>query len=173
MAATKYSKDLVKKAEEWVSTYGLNQPFGKNVTEYTIAMAMGRTAHFEYMKNHTDYAAAIEKGRARFTEKTISLAENGLKELLQGSENEESTTKYVTGPDGKTPIIAEKKVKKTHTAPNTAAVIFALTNLQPDKWKNRQNTDLTTNGKDVTPPPSIVVADKDQQGAIEELLKSK
>jgi hypothetical protein len=40
--------------------------------------------------------------------------------------------------------------------PDTAALIFALTNLAPDEWKNRQNIEATgANGRDLMPKQSI------------------
>ena len=38
-------------------------------------------------------------------------------------------------------IIKEKKTIKKHIQPDTTAIIFALTNLDPEHWKNRQNID--------------------------------
>ena len=45
----------------------------------------------------------------------------------------------------------QKKIKivEKFQTPDTAAIIFAVTNAFPDIWKNRQNNDVTTNGKDI------------------------
>ena len=48
-----------------------------------------------------------------------------------------------------TMILAKKIVTTKRSEPNVAATIFALTNLKGEVWKNKQNTDITTNGKDI------------------------
>jgi hypothetical protein len=43
----------------------------------------------------------------------------------------------------------ERIVTKKYIPPDTAAIIFTLCNLDPEHWKNRQNTDFTTQGEKV------------------------
>lgn len=169
MGKTKYNKDTTRKVEEWIAQNGLDQPFGATVTEFSIAMGWNPDTHYEYRKRYPAYSESIEKGRDRFTAKSVQMAEHGLKQLIAGDTIEERTTKYAPDAHGK-PVIVEDKVKKHRTPPNTAAVIFALTNLNPDKWKNRQNTDLTSGGEKITQPTPIVVATDDQKAALNELL---
>ena len=48
--------------------------------------------------------------------------------------------------------LRSKRLSKKHYQPNTAAVIFALTNADPDNWTNRQTSELTgKGGKDLIP----------------------
>ena len=44
------------------------------------------------------------------------------------------------------PKIKEQKIIDKHYQPDTAAIIFTLTNAEPEHWKNRLNNEVT--GKD-------------------------
>ena len=142
----KWNKEIPHKAEEWVATNGLMQPFGASLVEFLIGMGIDQRTHYRWLERFADYADGIKKGTQRYTNKTIRTAESGLKQLVSGSEEEETITKYVSNAQGQ-PIIAERRVRKFHKEPNTAAVIFALTNLQPECWKNRQNADVEIKGQ--------------------------
>ena len=48
------------------------------------------------------------------------------------------------------PIIKEQTTTKKHFQPDTAAIIFTLTNGDPEHWRNRQSTEVTgKDGKDL------------------------
>ena len=66
--------------------------------------------------------------------------------MVLGFDYEEIKTESSTGKDGKTVITKTTKTTK-HVAPNPTAIIFALTNRDPENWKNRQTTDITANVK--------------------------
>lgn len=151
----KWTNDIPHKAEEWIATNGLMQPFGASLGEFLIGIGIDKRTHYRWLERYATYATALKNGAERFTNKTIRAAESGLKQLVGGTEEEETITKYVSNAQGQ-PIIAERRVRKYHQPPNTAAVIFALTNLQPENWKNRQNTDVELKGK-ITQSKSLSV----------------
>ncbi|MDR2764429.1 MAG: hypothetical protein LBB90_05300, partial [Tannerella sp.] len=74
---------------------------------------------------------------------------------------EKKTTSVDTGKrskDGK-PVfrVKEHVVTDKHFQPDTAAIIFALTNREPEKWKNRVNSELTgKDGKDLSFPAFLI-----------------
>jgi hypothetical protein len=76
------------------------------------------------------------------------VCEKSLIELIEGAETEDTRTEYASDAQGK-PVIIKRIVTKHKQEPNVAATIFALTNLKGEVWKNKQNTDITTNGKDI------------------------
>ena len=50
----------------------------------------------------------------------------------------------------------KETVVKKYYPPDTAALIFALTNVAPEQWKNRQNIEATgRDGRDLYPRQSI------------------
>lgn len=71
-----------------------------------------------------------------------------LKTLIMGCEYEETRTEYEQ--DTKNPgmpRIKRQTVTTKKVLPNPTAIIFALTNRDPENWKNRQTTDITANVK--------------------------
>ena len=82
-------------------------------------------------------------------------AKKSLMKKIQGYEVTE--TKVITVPGNKKdekgnpkPIIKEQTTTKKHIQPDTAAIIFTLTNGDPEHWRNRQSTEVTgKDGKDL------------------------
>jgi hypothetical protein len=59
-----------------------------------------------------------------------------------GYEVTETDTEYVTDAKGDKKIKSQK-TKIKHIQPDTGALIFALTNVAPDKWVNKQKVETT------------------------------
>ena len=57
-----------------------------------------------------------------------------------GYEVTETETEYVSDANGN-PKIKSQKTKVKHIQPDTGALIFALTNVAPEKWINRQRVE--------------------------------
>ena len=79
---------------------------------------------------------------------------------IQGYTVDESKTVYVdskeseidpkTGKKVVKPKVKEQTIIKKHIQPDTAAIIFTLTNGDPDNFKNRQSAEVTgKDGKDL------------------------
>lgn len=100
-------------------------------------------------------------------------AKKSLMKKIQGYEVTE--TKVVTVPgrekdaQGKPkPIIKEQTTTKKHIQADTAAIIFTLTNTDPEHWRNRQTTEVTgKDGKDLFAGKS----DEELDNYIEELKR--
>lgn len=136
----KYSKALVKEICDLLAT-----------GEFTIAdtckkLGIVKDTFYRWIKEKSDFSDAIkaaeEKRRSSFAE----MAKSGLAKLLDVHEYEEVTTEYENDKEGRPVIKKQKRVKKK-VMPSAPAVIFALTNLDSDNFKNRQQTDLTNKGE--------------------------
>jgi hypothetical protein len=86
--------------------------------------------------------------RAAYRAALIAKSEKSLLELVEGAKSEDTKKEYLATEDGRM-ILAKKTVIIKRAEPNVAATIFTLTNLKGDVWKNKQNTDITTNGKEL------------------------
>ena len=94
-------------------------------------------------------------------------AKKSLLKKIRGYEVTETSVTTIPGKDGK-PKIKEQKTNKKHFQPDTAAIIFTLTNGDPEHWKNKQTTEMTgKDGKDLFADKSDDELDKD----IEELKR--
>lgn len=110
---------------------------------------------YEWMNTKDEFSEAIKKAHEDFHETIVAKLEATLYRKAQGYEVTETDTEYVNGKDGK-PIIKSQKKKIKHIQPDTGALIFALTNLAPDKWKNKQKQE-------------VEVTDTEWVGALKEL----
>ena len=98
-------------------------------------------------------ADAIEQAKDERRQAMVIQAKKSLMKKIQGYDVTE--TKVVTVPGKKKdekgnpkPIIKEQTTTKKHIQPDTAAIIFTLTNGDPEHWRNRQSTEVTgKNGK--------------------------
>lgn len=144
MGHLKYNKDTPKKAEAWIATHGLIDYGGATLGEYCTAMDISDQTHYDWERDHLDYLDAIKKGKERYKETLTQTAVTSLIDLVKGMTIPEQTD-YIDPVDGKVKTI--KKMKKI--PPQTAAVIFALTNLDPDHWQNKQNNETKLNAEGI------------------------
>lgn len=145
----KYSKEIVEKICQLVRSDSYT------IEEICKNVGINKDTYHSWLNFKPDFSDAIKKAKGEFDELIASEARKSLLKLIQGYEVEEKKTVYVNDKENK-PKVKEQTVQKKHFQPNTAAVIFALTNKAPDEYKNRQNTELTgKDGKDLIPETKL------------------
>lgn len=148
MGHLKYNKDTPKKAQAWISTHGLIDYGGATLGQYCAYMDIDDQTHYNWQRAHSEYSEAVIKGRSAYKAKLKEEAVSSLRDLVTGYKVEEKTTEYVEDENGK-PTIKHQIIKERHIQKNTAAVIFALTNLDPDHWQNKQNNETKLNAEGI------------------------
>lgn len=127
---------------------------------YTIAeicrqVGITPKTYHQWVNDYPDFADAIEQAKEERMQFFVQEAKKSLLKKIQGYEVTE--TKVVTIPGKKKdergnpkPEIKEQTTTKKHIQADTAAIIFTLTNGDPDHWRNRQSTEVTgKDGKDL------------------------
>ena len=145
---------------------------------YTIAeicrqVGITPKTYHQWVNDYPDFAYAIEQAKAERMQAMVIEAKKSLMKKIQGYDVTE--TKVVTIPGKQKdekgnpkPIIKEQTTTKKHIQPDTAAIIFTLTNGDPEHWRNRQSTEVTgKDGKDLFASKTDEELDKD----IEELKR--
>jgi transposase-like protein len=145
----KYDKKTVKRICDLIARDSYT------VDEICEKVGIANSTYFAWMNEKPEFSESIKKARDKFDELIASEAKKSLVKLIQGYTVQEKKTVTVdTGKkddDGK-PImrVKEHSVTDKHYQPVTAAVIFALTNRDPERWKNRQTNEHTgKDGKDL------------------------
>lgn len=109
-----------------------------------------------WLDEKKEFQEAVKNAKAKFQEwydnHLLEDAERGLLRLICGEEYVETTTEYESV--GGKLVEKKKKTINKKVLPNTTAIIFALTNRAPEKWKNRLSQDV--NGKIQTEQKSDV-----------------
>ena len=127
---------------------------------YTIAeicrqVGITPKTYHQWVNDYPDFADAIEQAKDERMQAMVIEAKKSLMKKIQGYDVKE--TKVVTVPGTKKdekgnpkPIIKEQTTTKKHIQADTAAIIFTLTNGDPEHWRNRQTTEVTgKDGKDL------------------------
>ena len=127
---------------------------------YTIAeicrqVGITPKTYHQWVNDYPDFADAIEQAKDERMQAMVIEAKKSLMKKIQGYDVTE--TKVVPVPGTKKdekgnpkPIIKEQTTTKKHIQADTAAIIFTLTNGDPEHWRNRQTTEVTgKDGKDL------------------------
>lgn len=137
----KYSKKTIDKI------VGLVKSDSYTIAEICQQAGISQATFHRWQEEHEDFARAIEEARDARMQMFVQEAKKSLMKKVRGYEVTE--TKVVTVPnkhDPSKPTIKEQTTTKKHVQPDTAAIIFTLTNGDPTRWRNRQTTEVT--GKD-------------------------
>lgn len=139
---------------------------------YTIAevcrqVEITQKTYHQWMNDHPEFAEAVNAAKEERMQMFVIEAKKSLLKKIRGYEVTETSVTTIPGKDGN-PKIKEQKTNKKHFQPDTAAIIFTLTNGDPEHWKNKQTTEMTgKDGKDLFADKSDDELDKD----IEELKR--
>ena len=126
------------KYEQWLTSEGLLKLEGwarEGLTDEQIAEKIGihRDTLNEWKKKYPDISDTLKKGK-----EVVDLqVENALLKRALGYEYEEISKKYESG------TLTEKKVTIKQVIPDTTAQIFWLKNRRPDKWKDKQDVQVS------------------------------
>lgn len=131
MAKSKYSKKVVDVICE---LYANGEHSIKDICQM---VGISKDTFFTWKKTFPDFSDRLKAVDDDRLENFAKMARSGLAKLLDVHEYEEVTTEYTTDKKGKPVVKAQKRVKKK-IMPSATAVIFALTNRDPDNWKHKQ-----------------------------------
>ena len=146
----KWNSDIPKITEKYISKKGL-MDLGSPLKDFCKYLGISEDTYFRWIDESgkeykSEFCVSIKKGKEAYRAALIAKAEKSLLELVEGAKSEDTKKEYIAAEDGSM-ILAKKTVTTKRAEPNVAATIFALTNLKGEVWKNKQNTDITTNGQ--------------------------
>ena len=136
---TKYNKKIAEKICSLIATDTYT------VAEVCRMVKISDSTYYDWITRFPEFSENIKKAEA----------EKSLLRKIQGyTVQEKHITTVGSGKydvNGKEiPRIKEQKIVDKHYQPDTAAIIFTLTNGEPENWKNRQNNEVTgKDGKDL------------------------
>ena len=105
-------------------------------------VGISKSTFYEWLESYPDFSDSLKKARKEFRETILKKLEQSLWKRAAGYEVEEVKNEYRTLRDGGEVLVKSSKTTK-YFPPDTSALIFALTNLDSDKWKNRQDNRLS------------------------------
>jgi len=105
------------------------------------AAGISHNVFYNWKNEINEFKEALEKAERDYDENLVNDAKAGLRKLVRGYTYDEVTTE--TYPDKSGKQQTKKKVIQKHIAPNPTAIIFTLTNRDPENWKNRQTNEIS------------------------------
>jgi transposase-like protein len=129
----KYSKRIQDKIFKLLSTDDYT------VEEICTNVGINPDTYYTWKKERSEFSEMLQKANDVRMEFFKTEARRSMAKKIRGYDYEEVHT-TVVDKDG-TPKIKEQKKVKKHVPPDTAALIFTLTNTDPDNFKNSQFID--------------------------------
>ena len=105
-------------------------------------VGISKETFYTWINDKPDFSDSLKKARKEFRETIVQTLEQSLWKRAAGYEIEESKNEYRTLKDGGEVLVKSSKITK-HFPPDTGALVFALTNLDPENWKNKQDNRLS------------------------------
>jgi hypothetical protein len=155
----KYCKKIVKRI------CSLLEKDNYTITEICTIIGIAEATFYDWQKKKIEFSEEIKKAKDKYNEMIVIEAKNSLRKKVMGYDVEESQTVWIDSKnkDGETkPKIKEKKIIKKHIQPDTVAIIFTLTNKDPENWKNKQSTEINGELKTNADPINISIINTDQ-----------
>jgi hypothetical protein len=152
----KYDKKTVKRICDLIAKDSYT------IREICTQAGISVDTFYEWQKTKSEFSESIKKAKCEFDDFIVSEAKKSLVKLIQGYTIQEKKTVAVDTDkkdDDGNPVmkVKEHSVTDKHYQPVTAAVIFALTNRDSENWKNRQNTDVTSDGEKLSITPTEII----------------
>ena len=151
----KYNKEMVQSCADWVRENGLIDYGGATLRDFCRAIGIDDMSYYNWMKR-SEFSEAIKKAKEAFRESLEKDIVQSLSTAAKGYEYTQTTTEY-TDVNGK-PSIKKQVKKNIRVEPNVGAAIFLLTNIAPDRWKNKQDSNVSV--KEDSEPIQIEIIDK-------------
>lgn len=125
---------------------GLMEYGGAKLKEFCAYFRIDNKTYYKWMQK-SEFSEAIKKAKDDFRNNIEHDIVVSLAKSAKGYEYEEVKTEY-QDVNGKPQIKRQTKTKK-HVEPNVGAGIFILSNIAPQRWKNKQQQDVAIkNGDD-------------------------
>lgn len=125
-------EEMTKRCSDWVAENGLMEHGGARLKDFCAHFGIDNKTYYNWLEN-SDFSDAIKKGKEYFRDNLEQRLVESLSKAACGYEFKETRTEY----EGKK--VRKKIVTLKNVECNVGAAIFLLTNISPDRWRNKQN----------------------------------
>lgn len=137
----KYNNDIKNDMVEWVRENGLIDHGGARFGDFCNHFGIDDMTFYRWMER-SEFSEAIKKAKEYFRGKLEVDIVKSLANSAKGYEYTQTVTEYKSNDKGK-PVIVKQVKKNIHVEPNVGAAIFLLTNIAPERWRNRRDVSYT------------------------------
>lgn len=126
-------KDAIYK---WIAENGLSDFGGASIAELCSGVGISERAYYSWQANRAEFAELIKSAKEEFKSTLEKDLVTTLARSAKGYTTTKKRTEYKPNKDG-SPKIEKQIIEETNVPPNTGAAIFLLTNINSERWKNR------------------------------------
>lgn len=163
----KYSKAKIEECANWVRIHGLMDYGGATLKDFCKAMDIEDETYYQWMQK-SEFSESLQKAKEDFKATQEERIVESLMQSALGYEAEEVRSEYMNDLATGKPKLKKQIRTKKNVAPNTGAAIFLLTNIAPEKWKNKMNTEHSgTIGSGL----SLIVESEEDKELVKQALK--
>lgn len=127
--------------------------------------------YYRWLNEENEFSELVKNAKLEAKENLLAKLEASLYKRATGYSVKEKRSELVANPNGGNPIIVKQTITEKEFAPDTGALVFALSNISPDKWKNKLNTEHS--GEVGSGLKIIVDSEEDKELINEALNKNK
>lgn len=140
---SKLSEELTNDIMRWVRENGLKDNGGATITSLCRHFGIAEMTFGRWMQKKT-FADAINSAKQHFEDNLERDLVQSLAKAAKGYTYVKRKTEYTSDKNGN-PVIKKQTTEDVDVQPNVGAAIFLLTNIAPERWVNKQQTqtDLT------------------------------
>lgn len=107
------------------------------ITKLCDVFSIHRSTFYDWLNEHKDLRDAVKAAREEALERLADKARTSLEKLVEGFKYTETTRELM-----KDKLVITKRVRK-FVAPSEKAIEFALKNVEPEFWQDRQEIEHT------------------------------
>lgn len=156
----KYCEEKIQECAKWVEENGLMEYGGAMLKDFAEAMGITQETYFQWMKQ-SEFSEAIKNAKAKFKDGLERKLVVSLAKAATGYEYEEVQR------EGTADNLKKIRKTKKYVQPNIGAGIFLLTNIAPERWKNKISNDIRG---EVKTGLTFNVKNEEEKEKIKELL---
>lgn len=161
----KYNKEMMQRCSDWVSENGLMEYGGAKLMDFCAYFGIDQRTYYRWM-GYAEFAEVIKKAKEKFKGSLETDIVKSLANAAKGYEYTQTQTEY-KDMNGSPKIVKQTK-KNIRVEPNVGAAIFLLTNIAPDRWKNKQQQEVSG---DLTTGLNIIVENQEDAELIKKITE--
>lgn len=127
---------------EWIREYGLRKYGGASVKMLEDTFLLPRGSWLKYVSENPEFAAEVELAIEDYRASVEPVVVKSLFNMARGYDYIQETEEEKFDGNGNL-IGSSRKKRNYHVPPNVVAGIFLLTNLAPERWKQKQQQEIS------------------------------
>lgn len=143
---------------------------GEFVKKACEIAGIGESTFYRWMQENEEFRERIKTAKKDGELLRIEKLEASIYKRATGYDARDRRSELMPNPNGGNPIITRQTLIEKHIPADVGAAIFLLTNLSPEKWKNKLNTE---HSGEVGTGLKLVIEGNEDKELIEEVFKSK